>query len=194
MDFDNPSYFSVPKEGQSPSTSSSSVVMDCHQPSTSFERSTKRSFMRSISSNSADSNKELLIMGEPRLSDLAPDLAYRHSSRSESMRSRREEARNDFNYLPLPTSEEQADELSGDEVFLTEESARYYNVSAMKRTNQRRHSIGTFVMKERSNSMVSSTRSFKEDFPQRERDDIDDHSLRHASFPRKRCSRCTNGK
>lgn len=47
--------------------------------------------------------------------------------------------------------------------------------------------------RERSSSVAS--KNFKEDFPQKENDnmDIDEHSLRHASYPRKRCPRCTKG-
>lgn len=107
----------------------------------------------------------------------------------------------DLMYQILPTSEEAADELSGDEVFLSDECATYYNYSP-SRTNPRRHSIGTFMGRERSSSVASSSKSFKEDFPQAivhatsDGDSviIDDHSLRHASYPRKRCPRCTRGK
>ncbi|CAG9818091.1 unnamed protein product [Phaedon cochleariae] len=59
------------------------------------------------------------------------------------------------------------------------------------------HSIGTFVARDRTHSVASSSKSFKEDFPQRENvnpeADIDEHSLRHASYPRKRCTRCARG-
>ncbi|XP_018564271.1 phosphoinositide 3-kinase adapter protein 1 isoform X2 [Anoplophora glabripennis] len=160
----------------------------------------KKSYLRSVSSNSADSNQELLIMGEPRLSDIAPDLAFKHpASRSNSLKSNRADIVGDLSYIPLATSEEQADSLSGDEVFITEESARYYNLPAAKRNGHRRHSIGTFVARDRTYSTASSSRSFKEDFPPQEKEgaakniDIDDHSLRHASYPRKRCTRCTRG-
>lgn len=80
---------------------------------------------------------------------------------------------------------------------------RYYNCSAASR---RRHSISTFITRERSASLASSSKSFKEDLPQgvvhpsneithrravASISSIDDHSLRHGSFPRKRCNRCT---
>lgn len=74
-------------------------------------------------------------------------------------------------------------------VFLTEDAATYYNYSPSKR----RHSIGTFINRERT---ASITNSFKDDFPQaviNENVEFDDHALRHASFPRKRCPRCTRG-
>ena len=86
------------------------------------------------------------------------------------------------------------------QVFLTEDTATYYNYSPGKASTQRRHSIGTFINRERSSSMASS---FKEDLPQaivHATSDgeatsslFDDHSLRHASYPRKRCPRCTRG-
>ncbi|XP_064213950.1 phosphoinositide 3-kinase adapter protein 1 isoform X1 [Tribolium castaneum] len=180
MDLDNPSYFSVaaeaPKRAQK---------MD------DKNKRSLRSFLRSVSSNSADSNQELLIMGEPRLSDIDPDLAFKHqASRSNSLRTREHQ---DLLYNLLPTSEEA--ELSGDEVFLGEETATYYNCSPSKR----RHSIGTFISRERSTSVASSSRSFKDDFPLAivhatsagDSPIFDDHALRHASYPRKRCPRCT---
>lgn len=91
-------------------------------------------------------------------------------------------------------------------MFIAEDSARYYTKNAKTTSNgQRRHSIGTFMGRERSES-VASRRSFREDFPQAiihatsDGDSVDeaslivdDHALRHASYPRKRCPRCTRG-
>lgn len=70
-------------------------------------------------------------MGEPRLSDMAPDLAFKHPSRSNSLKRSQENGP----YFPLPTSEEEEidDVLEEDEVFLAEDSVRYTNFSAMKR-------------------------------------------------------------
>lgn len=178
-----------------------------------------RTLLRSVSSNSADSNQELLIMGEPRLSDLAPDLACKYSNNAEPRQtnslknSKKSELQcHDLMYFPLPTSEDAAvSEVSGDEeVFISEDSARYYNFAAISNTsaNIRRHSISTFITRERSASVASSSRSFKEDFPQAiihataegqavtasSSVNIDDHSLRHGSYPRKRCNRCTKSK
>lgn len=173
--------------------------------------------LRSVSSNSADSNQELLIMGEPRLSDIAPDLAFKYPSNVEPRRtnslksSKKSELQcHDLMYFPLPTSEDTVvSEVSGDEeVFISEDSARYYNFPAISGTNRRRHSISAFTTRERSTSITSSSKSFKEDFPQAvihataegqsvgpsSSVSIDDHSLRHGSYPRKRCNRCTKSK
>lgn len=96
----------------------------------------KRFFLRSVSSNSADSNQELLILGEPRLSDIAPDLIVKHpANRSNSLKNQRQKSADmhcDLSYIPLPTSEEQADDLSGDEVFVSEDSARLVNIVTIK--------------------------------------------------------------
>lgn len=116
-------------------------------------------------------------------------------------------------YCPLPTSEEaaRAAELSEDEeVFISDDSAKYYNFTAAsgQLVEHRRHSIGTFMTRERTTSFASSSKSFKDDVPlgmihaTANGDSvksvasitIDDHSLRHGSYPRKRCSRCTRGK
>lgn len=124
---DNPSYFSMP-DGHKPmdsysSASESSLHRQLTPPrSKNFIRD-RRCYLRSVSTNSADSNQEMLIMGEPRLSDIAPDLAFKHpASRSNSLKNQKSEVVCD--YIPLATSEEQADSLSGDEVFISEDSAR----------------------------------------------------------------------
>ncbi|KAF5304250.1 hypothetical protein FQA39_LY09777 [Lamprigera yunnana] len=179
-----------------------------------YAKNGSRTLIRSNSSNSADSNQELLIMGEPRLSDLAPEVAKKYPNnevqRSNSLKCQRKEIQShDLMYFSLPTSEDAAiSELSGDEeVFISEESARYYNLAAICNTDPsiRRHSISTFTTRERSTSATSSSLSFKEDFPQAvvhatvdgkvvaasSSINIDDHSLRHGSYPRKRCNRCT---
>lgn len=94
-----------------------------------------RALMRSVSSNSAESNQELFFMGEPRLSDIAPDLVFKRprdvsTRRSSSLKTGKklEEQlqHNDLMYFPIPASEDQVPvEACGDEeVFLTEDSAR----------------------------------------------------------------------
>lgn len=108
-------------------------------------------------------------------------------------------------YCPVPTSEEDALAAEDEEIFLNDDSARYYNLNVV---DQRRHSIGTFMTRDRSTSFASA-RSFKDDVPSAlihatasgdsvksmaASVTIDDHSLRHGSYPRKRCSRCTRGK
>lgn len=132
---DNPSYFSMPngrkQTGHADSLSSaseSSLTRQLTPPSGKNTYREKRFFLRSISSNSADSNQELLILGEPRQSDIAPDLVGKHpASRSNSLKTQRQKSTEmhcDLTYIPLPTSEEQADDLSGDEVFVSKDSAR----------------------------------------------------------------------
>lgn len=132
---DNPSYFSLPN-GQKhidrsenlSSASESSLTRHLGSATDKHVQHDKRFFLRSVSSNSADSNQELLILGEPRLSDIAPDLIMKHCpKRSNSLkndRQKRSDIHFDLSYIPLPTSEEQADDLSEDEVFISEDSAR----------------------------------------------------------------------
>lgn len=229
---DNPSYFSVvvdtngpssrrsPRMGNVPSVSDTvSTSSECSlgrqftPPLSLANKRCLRNFLRSVSSTSADSNQELLIMGEPRLSDIAPDLNIKipnEPRRSNSLKTTRTDNRN--LYLPLPTSEMEADELSAEdeEVFLSENTVKYYNLTTKNGnpvSNRRRHSIGTVMARERSVSVTSSNASFKDDFPQvvihatadgnavgANPIPIDDHSMRHSSYPRKRCIRCTRGK
>lgn len=169
-------------------------------------------------------------MGEPRLSDMAPDLAYKHPSRSNSLKRSQENAQ----YLPLPASEEEEEMLEEDEVFIENDSTRYINFSAVRKigseantrgtekmhtgcfsstlyifettkfasepSSPRRHSIGNFNTRDRANSVASSSRSFKDDFSTTMQENaastsaIDEHSLRHMSYPRKRCLKCSKGK
>lgn len=73
-------------------------------------------------------------MGEPRLSDIAPDLVFKRphdvgTRRSSSLKTGKkleELQHHDLMYFPIPTSEDRVPvEVSGDEeVFLTEDSAR----------------------------------------------------------------------
>lgn len=133
---DNPSYFSIPNGQKKPidhsgnlsSASESSLTKNITLTADKHINQDKRFFLRSVSTNSADSNQELLILGEPRLSDIAPDLIMKHSpNRSNSLKTYRQKSSDmnyDLSYIPLPTSEEQADDLSGDEVFVNEDSAR----------------------------------------------------------------------
>lgn len=132
---DNPSYFSMPN-GQKQmghtnslsSASESSLTRQLTPPSGKNTYRDKRFFLRSVSSNSADSNQELLVLGEPRISDIAPDLIAKNTAnRSNSLKSQRQKSADmhcDLSYIPLPTSEEQANDISEDEVFISEDSAR----------------------------------------------------------------------
>ncbi|XP_017787311.1 PREDICTED: phosphoinositide 3-kinase adapter protein 1 [Nicrophorus vespilloides] len=206
MDLDNPSYFSMAGK-----TDSSSPQMSREERK---KQQITRSLLRSVSTNSGDSNQELLIMGEPRLSDIAPELSSKYPQeprRANSLKSNRSEPRTDLIYSPLPTSEDAAcSEASDDEeVFLNEDCAKYYNLTAKagSTASRRRHSISSFMDRERSVSIASSSKSYKEELPQATVHatpegvpvkatttiPIDDHSLRHGSYPRKRCNRCTRG-
>lgn len=128
---------------------------------------------------------------------LGEDVAFK-SFRSNSLKSSKVQGF-DWRYTPLPASEgaQGAGAPLGDdvrEIAISEDCARYYNFSAM-RAEQRRHSIGAFAMRERTVSVASSTRSCKDGVgDQGKIPEFDDHSLRHGSYPRKRCSRCTRGK
>lgn len=222
---DNPSYFSVTSEPTTPPIETKNVnndlenVTDLCEKSVSRQtshsktwqnKSSSRSFLRSISSTSADSNQELLIMGEPRFSDIAPDLAvklpFNEPRRSNSLKNKTEfEQNNDDVFCTLsPENSSGPLDLSDEEIFLSEGKAHYYNF----KVNKRRHSISTFTVRERSTSVASSSKSFKDDMSQavvhskleEERSNpimrtiaIDDHSLRHASYPRKRCNKCSRG-
>ncbi|XP_076257684.1 DBB domain-containing protein stumps isoform X2 [Rhynchophorus ferrugineus] len=222
MDFDNPSYFSVPTDEPdcapsqirrknrgciSESNSESSITRTLTPPRCN-NRKELRNFFRSISSNSADSNQELLIMGEPRLSDMAPDLAFKHPSRSNSLKRTNE----NIPFLQPAAEEDDTDLLQEDEVFLEEDTARYTNFNAGRRVSNgntspragtsspRRQSVGNYGARDRTNSVASSSKSFKDDFPQMLQESdvagtsaIDEHSLRHMSYPRKRCLKCSKG-
>ncbi|XP_050293910.1 uncharacterized protein LOC126734365 isoform X2 [Anthonomus grandis grandis] len=222
MDLDNPSYFSVPTDepdcnisqirrknriGNSESSSSEVSLTRQLTPPRYNNRRELRNLLRSVSTNSADSNQELLILGEPRLSDMAPDLAFKHPSRSNSLKRSQENGQ----YLLLSTEVEvhqEDDLLEEDEVFLAEDSARYTNFTVKARVSNgnsspkdcespRRHSVGTFSTSR--DSVASSARSFKDDFTPMMQENvastsaIDEHSLRHMSYPRKRCLKCTKG-
>lgn len=130
---DNPSYFSMGNGESASSASECSLTRQATPPRSRNPPRDKKSYLRSVSTNSADSNQELLIMGEPRLSDIAPDLAFKHpASRSNSLKGNRADMAGDLSYIPLATSEEQADSLSGDEVFIAEESARSVSEGAVE--------------------------------------------------------------
>ncbi|XP_019758359.2 phosphoinositide 3-kinase adapter protein 1 isoform X2 [Dendroctonus ponderosae] len=217
MDLDNPSYFAVPTDEpdcsaaqirQKKRSENSETVLNRQltPPKYNGNRREIRALLRSVSSNSADSNHELLIMGEPRLSDMAPSLAYKHPSRSNSLKKAQENPR----CIPMSEEDEGSDGLlEEDEVFLADDGARYSNCSAVKRVNgssslkrsgsPRRHSISSFNARDRASSVASSSRSFKGDFSATMQESVsatskvDEHSLRHMAYPRKTCLMCTRG-
>lgn len=81
-------------------------------------------------------------MGEPRLSDIAPDLVFKRpqnieTRRSSSLKTGRkleELQHNDLMYFPIPTSEIEAPPVEGEdeEVFLSEDGARYATIKLIK--------------------------------------------------------------
>ncbi|KAK9871114.1 hypothetical protein WA026_011398 [Henosepilachna vigintioctopunctata] len=203
MDLDNPSYFSIAvdshtdrsRNGNSGSISSSSDCSLSRQLTPPRNKMSFRSFGRSISNNTTESSQ--FLRGEPRLSDLAPDLAAKHMSRQNSQT----KTQNGLVYSSLAMEPESGD--SGDEVFLEESTARYYNMSA----GNRRHSLGAIASRERTSSLPSSLKSFPEELAVNSTkvdsmevpglvatssgpEVIDDHSIRHGSYPRKRCNKC----
>lgn len=211
---DNPSYFTV--EGQQGNFASGMGNVprgiDSFLNASDFTTNNQigchamRALLRSVSTNSADSNQELLVLGEPRLSDMAPEVVMKtvkaEPRRSNSLKTK-SEMHNGIKYSAIPTDDPMID-TDDEEVFLTNETAKYYNTSVIN--DRRRHSIGTFMTRDRS-SVASSSKSFKDDRNQTFGSDvidnvedgsglgvIDEHSLRHASYPRKRCVRCTGGK
>lgn len=211
---DNPSYFTVEGQQANGRMGNVNARMESFPSPLEYALSSTqqvgshamRALLRSVSSNSADSNQELLVLGEPRLSDMAPEVAIKtvkgEPRRSNSLKTK-SEMHNGVKYSALATDDILVD-TDDEEVFLTGDSARYYNTSVIN--GRRRHSIGTFMSRDRS-SIASSSKSFKEDRPQALGSEvvenvedvsglsiIDEHSLRHASYPRKRCIRCTGGK
>lgn len=175
MSTDNPSYFSLAGGLVSPPPSKSKFRLFKKKmgPTTSLEaeffksatinnRRQLRTLLRSVSSTSADSNQELLVLGEPRPSDIAPPSPYLPSHKRRNSK-RSSDLNDDLVYCPT------GDENNGDgiyseeeEVFLSEDSAKYYNVG---RETRRRHSIGTYLNheRERTLSVASTSISCKEE-------------------------------
>ncbi|XP_075215961.1 DBB domain-containing protein stumps isoform X2 [Lycorma delicatula] len=147
---DNPSYFTVPgathqskfsllrRRGMG-AASSSTISLSSHISPTNTSVSTKvphrrsfRSLLRSMSSNS--DSAQLLVLGNPRPSDLAP-----------GHRSRRRASSSASELLSKEVSSHDDDDDG--EVFLAPGGdVRYYNLTAPRSTaGKRRHSIGTFL-------------------------------------------------
>lgn len=120
--------------------------------------------LRSVSTNSADSNQELLVLGEPRPSDIAPPSPYLPSHKKRNVK-RSSDMTDDLVYCPLATEDNTAEGMYSEEeeVFLSEDlSAKYYNIG---REAGRRHSIGTYLSheRERALSVASTSKSCKEE-------------------------------
>lgn len=177
MSADNPSYFTLAGGLASPPTkgkfrlfkkkmgSNASAENEFFK-SGAVNKRQIRQLLRSVSSNSADSNQELLVLGEPRASDIAPPSPYLQSHKKRTPK-RSGDIVDDLIYCPLATSEETAPAPESiyseeEEVFLTEDSARYYNIG---RDPSRRHSIGTYLTQERERalSVASTSRSCQEE-------------------------------
>lgn len=185
---DNPSYFTVPggskfslllkRRGMGGTTTSSSGSMSPPTTppatvSTVVTRRGNRTLLRSIS---AQGDASLLVLGSPRICDLAP-------SQRPQTRRRASSSASDVVISASPLS------LDDDgEVFLSANGeARYYNLGInhpatlppTAGTGRRRHSIGAFL---RSNSATTPTR--------------ENNPLLKAEEPkpahsiRKRCDRC----
>lgn len=153
----------------------------------SHHRRSFRSLLRSMSASHHHGSAvyqlqhQLLVLGEPRPSDMAPESPclphqnLRHPSTSsgrnqsiKSPKSSMELLSSDMVYCPVPDTPTCAappvptgsEELlsQSPEVFLGSEAARYYNMTAVMTiplpgsngsTSRRRHSIGTFLSKDR---------------------------------------------
>ncbi|PSN40936.1 hypothetical protein C0J52_16269 [Blattella germanica] len=141
----------------------------------SHHRRSFRSLLRSMSANSSTNNQhhlpgvyqlqhQLLVLGEPRPSDMAPEsIAHQQHRRNHSNKSL-ELLSNDMVYCPVPevpapTASEELLSASPEEVFLGNGGdARYYNLTIpLPGATRRRHSIGTFLHKDRGSCGSLST-------------------------------------
>lgn len=149
------------------------VPMLSRQNNGSHQRLNFRNLFRSVSANHADHERtQQFLKGDPRPSDVAPPSPYLpHRSHSHSENDRRRPRRrvlksasellsNDMVYCGL-SGEDVVDGRNIDneqdnsgEVFLGVDDARYYNLSSTLpssgQAERRRHSIGTFLAKEKS--------------------------------------------
>lgn len=136
----------------------------------SHQRLSFRNLFRSVSANADHERTQQFLKGDPRPSDVAPPSPYLpHRSHSHSENDRRRPKRrvlksasellsNDMVYCGLPGEDvvdgRDVDEVDNSgEVFLGVNDARYYNLSStlpIGGHERRRHSIGTFLAKERS--------------------------------------------
>lgn len=225
MSADNPSYFIVPNrtlpcpnkgkfrlfKKKMGTTTSQEIISEIppFNGNSPNGRKPLRTLLRSVSSNSADSNQELLVLGEPRPSDIAPSAEQSSNKEVRKSNKSKSDLINDLIYSPLATSEEAADQFYSDgeeeEVFLTDDSAKYYNLSPSRETG-RRHSIGTYLMheRERALSIASSSKSCREELPEATvHATVDGEIVKPASInlevehprrngsSRRRCNRCT---
>ncbi|XP_054001924.1 uncharacterized protein LOC128888813 isoform X2 [Hylaeus anthracinus] len=148
-------------------------------PSSSNQRRSFRNLFRSVSANAENERTQQFLKGDPRPSDVAPPSPYLpHRSHSHSENDRRRPGRsravlksasellsNDMVYCGLSrdshrhdNNDDDDDDPDSSEVFIGVDDARYYNLSATlpaagsAAAGQRRHSIGTFLGKDRGSS------------------------------------------
>ncbi|XP_076618941.1 DBB domain-containing protein stumps isoform X1 [Colletes latitarsis] len=145
----------------------------------SNQRRSFRNLFRSVSANAEHERTQQFLKGDPRPSDVAPPSPYLpHRSHSHSENDRRRPGRsravlksasellsNDMVYCGLSRDSHRHDDDDDDdddpdssEVFIGVDDARYYNLSATlpaagsAAAGRRRHSIGTFLGKDRGSA------------------------------------------
>ncbi|CAL7952184.1 unnamed protein product [Xylocopa violacea] len=149
------------------------------QSGTANQRRSFRNLFRSVSANADNERTQQFLKGDPRPSDVAPPSPYLpHRSHSHSENDRRRPGRsraalksasellsNDMVYCGLARDNHDQDDDDDDdddrdssEVFVGVDDARYYNLSSTlpapgsAAAGRRRHSIGTFLGKDRASS------------------------------------------
>ncbi|XP_076662870.1 DBB domain-containing protein stumps isoform X3 [Andrena cerasifolii] len=142
----------------------------------SGQRRSFRNLFRSVSANAEHERTQQILKGDPRPSDVAPPSPYLpHRSHSHSENDRRRPGRrtalksasellsNDMVYCGLARdghdhNDDDDDDDDSSEVFVGVDDARYYNLSSTlpaagsAAAGRRRHSIGTFLGKDRGSS------------------------------------------
>ncbi|KZC10757.1 Phosphoinositide 3-kinase adapter protein 1 [Dufourea novaeangliae] len=141
------------------------------------QRRSFRNLFRSVSANAENERTQQILKGDPRPSDVAPPSPYLpHRSHSHSENDRRRPGRsrtvlksasellsNDMVYCGLAgdsrhhddDDDDDDDDPDSSEVFIGVDDARYYNLSSTlpvagsAAAGRRRHSIGTFLGKDR---------------------------------------------
>lgn len=164
MSTDNPSYFSISGGLTSPTNKTkfslfkkktlTTTEQEMFKSATINNRRQIRSLMRSVSTNSGDSNQELLVLGEPRASDIAPPSPFLNTHKKSKTSSNVEDDLVNFG----ANSENNGHCSEDEEVFLSEDSTKYYNLVAK---SGRRHSIGTYLNHERERVSTGSSGSLR---------------------------------
>ncbi|KOC60913.1 Phosphoinositide 3-kinase adapter protein 1 [Habropoda laboriosa] len=153
--------------------------------SSANQRRSFRNLFRSVSANADNERTQQFLKGDPRPSDVAPPSPYLpHRSHSHSENDRRRPVRgrtvlksasellsNDMVYCGLARDgrehdddDDDDDDRDSSEVFVGVDDARYYNLSSTlpapgsAAAGRRRHSIGTFLGKDRGSSSRDNVR------------------------------------